>query len=64
MHIDTPNYNAAMLQLAAALAEFDPALVYELLEEDGGVTLLHDLNVAVSERQPALYAALTTLNTA
>ena len=61
---NTPAYLAALSQLAAALAEFDPTSVYEMLEEDGAVDLLHDLSATMAEEQPALYAALKTLNAA
>jgi hypothetical protein len=43
--IDRPDYVAAMVQLAAALARL-------------GVTLLHDLNVAIAVHHPKLHDKL------
>ena len=50
---------AEKLRDAAALAEFDHASVYEMLEQDSAVALLHDLNVAIYETQPALATVLS-----
>ena len=61
MFIDDPDYAAAIKMLAAALAKFDPELVYAELEEESGVTLLLDLNAAIAEHHPALYAKLREL---
>jgi hypothetical protein len=62
MHIDTPAYIAAISQLAKALAEFDPAFVHQMLEEEAGLVILHDLSVVMIEQQPTLYDALRALN--
>ena len=57
--IDRPDYVAAMVQLAAALARLNSEDVYYLLEEgDAGVTLLHDLNVAIAVHHPKLHDKL------
>ena len=61
MLINTPAYTAALSQLAAALAELDPAFVHGMLEEEAGVTLLHDLSIALGQQHPAFYAKLEAL---
>ena len=58
MLINTPAYVAALLQLAKAFAELKPEFVHEVLEEDNGVSLLHDLSVALSQECPNFYAKL------
>ena len=58
------DYKVALHALAEALAKFDAQDVYDELETESGVHLLHDLNVTIAQYCPALYAELEKKNAA
>ena len=62
MFIETIAYRAALTQLAAALAELDPALVLAMLKEEVGTVIMDDLFATINKQQPALTDALNTPN--
>ena len=55
------DYTIAIRDLAAAIAQFGPDAVYEMLEEESGAGIMHDLGVAIAEHHPDLHAKLKEL---
>ena len=58
---DDNEYTFAIKALAAAMACSRTEFAFEIIEEDGGASIMHDLRVAIAEHHPALHAKLQEL---
>ena len=57
-----PNYRAALSQLAKVLVRFTAESVHGIIEEDGGMILLLDLNGTIANEHPKFYHKLAELS--